>query len=73
MKVVERKDWNHEYTCGKCGSKLVAEADDVRYGRHGCYDDFETRYYVTCVVCGENHYLKESALPPRVITGATKE
>lgn len=42
MKVIEEKPWSCVFECRGCGSKLEAEAGDVRVGH--------TEFYVTCMV-----------------------
>lgn len=59
MKIIEEKPFAHEFECKGCGSKLVAEASDVRYGDFGsCLSDSSNyRYYVVCVVCEKLHFI----------------
>ncbi len=67
VKVVTAKPFEYPFTC-KCGSELVAEAADVRYGDFGCgyADDHDWKYYVTCPVCSRDHQLRHDVVPPNV-------
>ena len=62
MKVLERKDWSHEYECPGCKSKLLVEPDDVKYGSYGgSYDESgNPTWYVECVVCGTSQWLYQA-------------
>lgn len=59
MKVLERKPWAHEFS-----SKLEAEREDVLFWE-GCDmgGDYDSGYYVKCVVCGDDHTLTASKIP----------
>lgn len=61
MKIVERRDWKHPFTCRKCKSKLECEVDDVKYGVSGM--DAEGGFYCECVVCGKQQALMSWDLP----------
>lgn len=69
MKVLEELPYGFEFTCDGCGSRLAAEASDVKVGYFGPSWGGETperHYYVTCVVCGTNRLLESDQLTPRV-------
>mgnify|MGYP000384899117 CR=1 FL=1 len=69
MKVTNRIEWSHAYTCKGCKSEVVAEASDVRFGRFGSFDEYEDTFYVDCCVCGERlrwTYPKANDIPPNV-------
>lgn len=74
MKVVEEKRFEHEFTCKGCGSKLIAEADDIRYGDFGAGygGDTDWQYYARCPVCGECYFIKSALLPPNVVSRARR-
>lgn len=73
MKVIKRVPWSLKYTCTGCKSELEIEPSDVLVGRFGCFDDYETRYYVKCTVCGTEKYLNEKNVPTNVLRDARKE
>lgn len=51
MKVIEAKPWIYAFECKSCGSKLEAEAEDVKIGDFGSMGEYETHPYVSCPVC----------------------
>ncbi len=67
MKIVEAKPFQYPFTCA-CGSKLVAEAGDVRYAEFGVAStgNFQWNYYVNCPVCARDRRLKFDEVPPNV-------
>ena len=73
MKILKRVSWKHVFTCTGCKSELEAEPSDVRVGRFGCYDEFETKYYVKCAVCKEVHFLKDGKVPTDIQNGAKRD
>lgn len=70
MKVVERKEWQHEFTCSCCGSVLVAETKDVKSLYH---EDDPNEYYVECPVCKTTKKLKDKELSPLAVETADAE
>jgi len=69
VKIIERIEWSHEFTCKGCGSKLAAEKDDVEVGSYGSFDEYETVYWVECAVCKTRYDWRgraQDALPPAV-------
>ncbi len=61
MKVLKRKEWSYKYTCFGCGSELLVEPGDVRYGVSGI--DAEGGYYCECAVCKVQHDLDRAKIP----------
>lgn len=70
MKILKIVPWSEKIKCKGCKSELEVESEDMRTGRFGVYDEFETKYYVVCPVCGHWHYFAESKLPTNVKSGA---
>lgn len=76
MKVVRVSSPGFEFTCRKCKSVLVAEADDVLVGYFGANYGGDTpsrEYYVTCAVCGTIRILKYHELTPNMRAAADKK
>ncbi len=54
MKIIERMEWVHVFTCSGCKSRLEAEPGDVKCGSFGgsyC-ENGDEGFYVDCAVCG---------------------
>lgn len=76
MKIIEKKEWTHPFTCGTCESKLEADGSDVQWDTFGgSYDEVgTTKYFVVCPVCGEYHFLKDTRkIPPNVMKNAIRK
>jgi hypothetical protein len=69
MKVIDSRPFSFAFECRACGSKLEAEAADVKVGYFGPNWGGETPerlYYVSCVVCGTDRTLPCGKVPPLV-------
>ena len=77
MKVLKRVPWSYKFTCSGCKSELEAEPWDVRVDEFGgCGyggERGDTEFYVTCVVCGDDHIIKRKHVPTDVQNGAKRD
>lgn len=73
MKVLKTVPWSEKITCKGCKSELEVEAGDMCTGRYGSFDEFETKFYVICPVCGDWHYFSDSKLPSNVKRDAKRD
>lgn len=76
MKIVSTPDnpFNFAFTCRRCKSKLVANAEDVKVGYFGggyC-ESGDRKYYVECPVCKTVRFVEYAQLPPLVADQADK-
>lgn len=75
MRIVNAKPYEFEFECRDCGSKLIAEADDVKVGYFGANyggDSPERQYYVQCPICGTQRVLHENQTTPDVRKSADR-
>lgn len=74
MKIIEKKDyndWQHNFTCKRCESKLAAEPPDLHGVYHEGWSDPRDNsgqaaywtYDVKCAVCNEVHAVEASVIP----------
>jgi RNase P subunit RPR2 len=70
MKIVKENPFQFKFTCRKCKSKLVAEAEDVC-----CFylQDEGYEYRVICPNCGAHTFVPSKLLTPKVIEMAQKK
>ena len=68
MKIIEKKEWAHEFTCKSCESRLEANHADIMIGRFGgdYMESGERMPYVVCPVCGLNKKMQWSEVPPNL-------
>lgn len=78
MKVIERKDWEKEFsykcTCPKCESKLECESNDLVHNPGGgdCRESWDESFHVVCAVCSQ-HISVKSDLIPAVLKDAARD
>lgn len=66
MKILKEHPFSYEFDCRRCGSQLVAAAEDVKVGYFGAMGDYDREYYVTCPVCSTDHTLGYRVITPKV-------
>ena len=43
--------WKCQHTCVRCSSEIEFELEDVKKGQFGQLGDYNTEYYVPCLIC----------------------